>query len=152
MSCVIARRAQHARSNLPPHGDCFAEFILGPSSFFGLARAAGGGSSAPGTTGSINAAPSFAARLTAVETSCGANVSSGAGTSSAAAVSASTFAQSSQRSKACGGITAGMRSCSARKVRLAAVVMMQAVSTSSPFGPIQGSQTPANATRRLAAA
>ena len=40
-----------------------------PSSFFALARAggfAGGGSSAPGTTGSISAAESFAARLTAV--------------------------------------------------------------------------------------
>src|SRR5262249_45125642 len=54
-----------------------------PSSLLAFARAlgfAGAGSSAPGATGSISAAESFAARLTATETSCAANVSSGAGT------------------------------------------------------------------------
>jgi hypothetical protein len=64
----------------------------------------------------------------------------------AAAVAASTPAQSSQRSNASGAITTGMRSWIGASRRFAVVVTMQAVSNSSPFGPIQVSHSPANAT------
>jgi len=59
---------------------------------------------------------------------------------------ASTLLQSSQKSKASAGMITGMRGCSVARSRLAAAVTMAAVSSSSPWGPIQVSHSPAKAT------
>jgi hypothetical protein len=53
--------------------------------------------------------------------------------------------QLSQRSNAFGGTITGMRSCRPERLRLARVVTIAAVSNSSPFGPVQVSHRPANA-------
>src|SRR5215472_11844899 len=64
---------------------------------------------------------------------------------SVAAASAGTASQSSQRAKSSGATNAGMRGWIADSVRLAAVVTMAAVSSSSPLGPVQVSHKPAKA-------
>ena len=58
---------------------------------------------------------------------------------------ASTLAPSSHRSNASGAKITGMRSWIGTSVRLARVVTMAAVSSSSPFGPVQVSHSPAKA-------
>ena len=70
---------------------------------------------------------------------------SGAGTISAAAVLASTLAQSSHRSNA-PGLDHRHALMERHQRAVGAGVTMEAVSSSSPFGPIHGSHTPANAT------
>jgi hypothetical protein len=90
-------------------------------------------------------ASSLATRFTAVEIGYASSKSSGAGVSSAAAVSASTPRVSSHASNASSGRITGIRPWMSFSVALASVVTIAAVSTSSPFGPIQLSHNPANA-------
>ncbi len=88
--------------------------------------------------------------FTARETACQIKVPS-AGATISDVISVSIALLSSQRSKSSGSMVTGTRSWSTAMSGPAAAVTIATVSTSSPFGPLQVSATPAKATGRPSA-